>query len=134
MELVVDANILFAALIKDGLTAEMLFIDDLHLHAPKFILEEMDKYRKYLREKTGRTDEEFDEFFRALERRMTFVPGEDIKGWMDKARRASPDPGDAPYFALALKLGCEIWSNDARLKHQKVVGVISTKELLARLG
>jgi predicted nucleic acid-binding protein len=134
MDLVVDANILFAALIKEGSTAELLFVDNFQLHAPEFLLEEMDKYRKYLRDKTERTDDEFEEFFRILKRRITFVPREEISGSVDKARRLSPDPDDMPYFALAIKLGCGIWSNDAKLKNQKGVAIYSTREILDILG
>jgi len=134
MDLVVDANILFAALIKEGSTAELLFVDNFHLHAPEFLLAEMDKYRKYLRDKTERTDDEFEEFLRILKRRITFVPREEISGCVNKARRLSPDPDDVPYFALAIKLGCGIWSNDAKLKNQKGVAIYSTREILEILG
>jgi predicted nucleic acid-binding protein len=60
MDLVVDANILFASLIKDSLTAELLFVDHFHLHAPEFLLEELDKYRALLLEKTRRSNEDFE--------------------------------------------------------------------------
>ncbi len=39
MDLVVDANILFAALIKKGITSELFFEDELYLITPEFILE-----------------------------------------------------------------------------------------------
>ena len=61
MDLVVDANILFAALIKDGITAKLLFLDDLHLYAPEFLLDEFNKHRNYLLNKTHRTKEDFNE-------------------------------------------------------------------------
>lgn len=34
------------------------------------------------------------------------------------------------YFALAMELGCGIWSNDKKLKEQEIVKVWSNKELL----
>lgn len=40
MRLVLDANILFAALIKDSLTAELIIKDELQLYAPEFLLDE----------------------------------------------------------------------------------------------
>ncbi|MHA2473510.1 MAG: PIN domain-containing protein, partial [Promethearchaeota archaeon] len=48
MDLVVDANILFAALIKDNITSELLLKREFHLFAPEFIFEEFEKYRDYL--------------------------------------------------------------------------------------
>jgi predicted nucleic acid-binding protein len=129
MDLVVDANILFASLIKDGPTAELLFAESLVLHAPAFLLEEMDKHRNLLREKTRRSDPDFDEFSRVLGRLIRFVPEEELEDWLEPAGRISPDPGDIPYFALALKLGCGIWSNDAALKGQEAVAVLSTRDI-----
>ncbi|PIN85274.1 MAG: hypothetical protein COV47_03030 [Candidatus Diapherotrites archaeon CG11_big_fil_rev_8_21_14_0_20_37_9] len=43
-------------------------------------------------------------------------------------KKISPDPKDVPYFALALKLRCPIWTNDKLLKKQKKVKIISTSE------
>ena len=44
MDLVIDGNILFSALIKDSLTAELLFEKYLKLYAPDFMIEEFMKY------------------------------------------------------------------------------------------
>jgi predicted nucleic acid-binding protein len=134
MDLVVDANILFASLIRDGPTAELLFAKDLKLHVPEFILEEMDKYSGMLQEKTHRTDADFNEFMRILKRQIRLHPKGALAGWLQRAESISPDPGDIPYFALAPMLGCGIWSNDARLKDQKDVAVYSTKDLMDMLG
>jgi len=41
MNLIVDANILFSALIKEGLTAELLISDKLQLFAPEFLFTEV---------------------------------------------------------------------------------------------
>ena len=46
MDLIVDANVLFAALIKEGLTSDLLFVDDFHLYAPEFLLVEFTKYKE----------------------------------------------------------------------------------------
>ncbi len=51
MNLVVDANILFAALIKEGTTAGLMVSDKLHLFAPQFLLEEFVKYEELILKK-----------------------------------------------------------------------------------
>ncbi|TXT53231.1 MAG: putative nucleotide-binding protein, containing PIN domain [Promethearchaeota archaeon] len=51
MKLVVDANILFAGLIKDGKTAELLTSDRLQLLAPQFLFEEFAKYEELILKK-----------------------------------------------------------------------------------
>ncbi len=53
---------------------------------------------------------------------------------MHQAKSICPDPDDIQYFALALKLGCPIWSNDKALKEQNTVEVISTGELIDNLA
>lgn len=47
MDLVIDSNVLFAALIKKGVTSELLFKHT--LFAPEFIFEEFKKYKGYLK-------------------------------------------------------------------------------------
>ena len=61
MDLVIDANILFAALIKEGVSIELIFNENFHLFAPEFLLEEFTKYKNEILKKTKRTDEEFNE-------------------------------------------------------------------------
>ncbi|MFO8052177.1 MAG: PIN domain-containing protein [Thermoplasmatota archaeon] len=59
MDLVVDANVLFAALIKDNKTAELLFKDIFHLYAPEFLLEEFEKHEDEIIDKSKRPRKEF---------------------------------------------------------------------------
>ena len=48
MRLIIDANILFSALIKDSSTAKLLIDDKLKLYAPEFLFEEFAKYLKQI--------------------------------------------------------------------------------------
>ncbi|MBU3906952.1 MAG: hypothetical protein KKA64_01745 [Nanoarchaeota archaeon] len=45
MKLVLDANVLFSALIKDDVTAKLFLDLSFHLYAPEFILEEFEKHK-----------------------------------------------------------------------------------------
>ena len=128
MDLVIDANILFAALIRDGLTSEMLFKHT--LFAPEFIFDEFRKYKDEIKEKTHRTEAEFEELFELFERNVILVPKEEIEPFLEKGEKISPDLKDAPYIALALKQNCAVWSNDKQLRKQKDVRVIHTEELI----
>ncbi|MHA1131058.1 MAG: PIN domain-containing protein [Candidatus Helarchaeota archaeon] len=47
-----DANILFAALIKEGPTADLLITGDFKLYAPEFLLTEFQKYEPLILKKT----------------------------------------------------------------------------------
>jgi len=66
MKLIVDANILFSALIKDGLTAELLISDKLQFFAPEFLFIEFAKYKDLILRKTHRNEEEFNHFLEIL--------------------------------------------------------------------
>ena len=131
MDLVIDANILFAVLIKSGKTEELIFKIELHLFAPEFIFEEFEKYKKSILEKTERTNEEFEELMCILRKKIKTIPTEETESYIQEAEKISPDKKDVDYFALALKLKCPIWSQDKALKEkQKAVTIYSTEELV----
>ena len=133
MKLIVDANILFAALIKKGLTAKLLINDKLQLFAPEFLFEEFEKYRELILKKTHRSDNEFNQFLEILKERIIIIPKEDIIPYMKKAEKISPDPRDTIYLALAFLIKSNIWSNDRKLKEgQKEIVVLTKDELLKK--
>ena len=43
---------------------------------------------------------------------ITIISREEIIPFMESAEKLSPDPNDSTYFALALAINSEIWSND----------------------
>ena len=133
MELVVDANILFAALIKVSATSDLIVDNSLHLVSVEFILEEFEKYKDLIKAKTERTEEEFERFMEIIQKRIKFIPYEEFKSFVTEAEKISPDPKDTEYLALALKLNCVFWSNDKKLKTQNKVKVYSTEDLMNEL-
>ena len=68
--------------------------------------------------------------FDFFENEIEFISFEGFRELLGKADQISPDSDDVHYFALALKSGCSIWSNDKALKRQTVVKVFSTSDLL----
>ena len=130
MELVVDANILFSALIKDSLTARLLFDDNLTLYTPDYILEEFAEHEQEILEKTHRSNKEFTEVMQMLKEIITVFPKAYYMGFMKEAEKICPDKDDIMYFALAMKLKCSIWSNDKKLKEQDKLRVYSTQEII----
>ncbi|MFW9972283.1 MAG: PIN domain-containing protein [Candidatus Odinarchaeota archaeon] len=133
MKLVVDANILFAALIKEGSTAELLISDKLQLFAPEFLFTEFAKYEELILKKTHRSHKEFNQFLDLLKEQITVIPKKEIIPFIDKAEKISPDPKDTVYLALAFALKSNIWSNDKKLKKgQEEIIVFSTEELIQK--
>lgn len=133
MELVVDANVLFSALIKQDITAEILLDLSLNIYSPEFILEEFEKHKQEILSKTKRTEEEFRGILDILKKIITLVPAEEFEDYLKESKEISPDPKDTAYLALALKLNSPIWSNDKKLKEQVKIKIYSTKELADEL-
>ncbi len=130
MDLVVDANILFAALIKEGKTIEILADYQFIFYAPEYLFVEFLGYKEEILKKTHRTEKDFEEAFYFLKSIINIIPNEKTKEFSKEAEKLSPDEDDADYFAIALKLSCPIWSNDKELKKQNIVKIYSTEELL----
>ena len=133
MELIIDANILFSSLIKDSITAHIMFDENIKLYAPEFLLSEFAKYENFILKKTSRNKNEFKEILTSLNEVITVFPQEEYRQFIDKAKHICPDENDVMYFAIALKLDCAIWSNDKKLKEQKVIKIYSTQELVKKL-
>jgi predicted nucleic acid-binding protein len=135
MRLVVDANRLFAALIKDSTTRRIVIEEHHNLYVPEFILEELFKHTKEIQAKTGLTEnlirKKIDELFVLGE--ISIITSAETRPFLGEAQRICPDKKDVPYFALALKLRCPIWSEDKELKKQERISVLSTKELLDKI-
>ncbi len=129
MDLVVDANVLFAALIKESFSYNLLFSGKFHLFTPEYIFTEFENHKEELLEKTDRTTEEFFRLVEILKRRIVLVPLEELLPYVEEAEKLTPDPDDMVYFALALKLNCSIWSNEKKLKEQDKIEVYNTYEL-----
>ena len=135
MDLVVDANILFAALIMESTTSELMLHEDIHLYAPEYLLEEFEKYKDLIKRKTNRNDSEFEIALDIFQRRIILIPHEEIKTCVKNAKAISPDKKDVPYIALAITLHIAIWSNDKNLKNkQDAVDVYSTEDLVKLLS
>jgi predicted nucleic acid-binding protein len=131
LELVIDANILFAALIRKGISSELLLHEELHLYAPEFILEEFEKYRELVKKKSHIDNPLFNELLRIYNEKIQFVPMEEISDFIMLAQDVTPDIKDVPYIALAMLLRIPIWSNDQDLKDkQNSVMVYQTKDLI----
>jgi len=134
--IVVDANVFVSALLKDSTVRKLLLGGKTpRLFAPEFIKEELFKhlpdFSKRLKADESELKKAIAGLFDAAE--VGMIPPEQYSAFLQRALRITPDPNDAPYFALALKFGCPIWSQDKALKKQGAVTVYSTAELLPKL-
>ena len=72
MELVIDANVLFSALINNSLTTELLFEPTLKLYAPEFLIEEFMKYEELILKKMDKPREKYIEILHCLKDIINF--------------------------------------------------------------
>lgn len=126
----VDANVLFSAIIKDSQTRKILSSEKLSFLAPEYLLEEMAEHKSEIEQKSGLPAQQIDRLLRGFFEMIEVVESARFKEFLKKALSISPDPEDAPYLALCLSENIPLWSNDARLKKQKEIPVYSTRELL----
>ncbi len=135
MELVVDANVIIAVLIAtEGRTADLIFMEDIALSAPEFVALEIEEHWEEIVRKSKLPEEDVNTVLTFIFSRISMIPLEEYGPFLPMATILSPDPDDVAYFAVALKLGCPIWSNDKKLKGQNKVTVFSTSALLQRMG
>ena len=131
MELVVDATVLFAAIIGKSKTNDLFFEDKLRLVALPYLIEEFNKNIETLARICGTSMSEVAEAFEILKEKIEIFPiykfPDEIKS---KAEKLAPHSKDVPYFELALHLGCGIWSRERAFKKQDKVKVYSTFELV----
>lgn len=132
MELVVDANILFSALIKSGITRELMVNDELLLYTPEYLINEFFEHIEELRKKTHAGTFKLQNEVQKLIylSRLKIIPIREINPYVKTAKIISSDPEDILYFATALRMNCALWSNDKELKNQNQVTVYSTSDLI----
>jgi predicted nucleic acid-binding protein len=134
MELVVDTNIVIAAIIRPGATRSMLMHPQLDLSSPARLVEEMEKHREEIQLKSWLDDAEFEKAVELVLSSLAIVHRAAYSGYDLKAQEIAPDKDDAPFFALALQKECAIWTNEKRLKKQDKIKIYDTAELCRLLA
>lgn len=133
---VVDANVLFAALIADGTTRHLLLHAGLDLRSPATIWDEFDRNRGELVAKSRTTEAAFDLLVDLLRDRIADVPLAAVRPHLDDAVDALGPAHrlDAPYVACAMAVGGTLWSQDKALGERAPVPVVATAEVVERVG
>ena len=115
MRLVLDTNILIAALIKNSLSRELLLSPDFEFLLPEYALEEVRRHRAKIARHSGLKYGEIDLLLSLFLESITVVAHERIVPSLKAAEAliGALDPDDVPFVALALATENDgIWSND----------------------
>lgn len=142
MRLVVDSNVLFTFFWKDSIFRNVMD-KSVELISPEYTLEEINKYSLELIKKTSSSQTEFEKLKQDLAQRVEFIPLDEYSPSFRNALSIAdklPEQQylefvkDIDFYALALKAGCPIWSNDKMFKKQTKLLVFNTKEIIELLG
>lgn len=134
MKVTVDANVLFACLLKDGQTRRLWFNPELELFAPKFIITEFLKYNWKFWKKFGGSPADFKKLLDLVISQVQLIPDPELVPFLSAAASLSNDSKDWLYLASSLKEDTIIWSNDDELKKQTRVKIMTTKEMTEKFG
>ena len=137
---VVDANILFSALISAGNKAGSILINPpskVRLVSCHFIHIELFKHKERIRQLSGLDDDALIDLLYTFSSHIEFINEAYIPFacWQQAHRLLERiDPNDIPYLALAIHLNAPLWTGDRRLiEGLQALGYdhfISTSQLL----
>ena len=136
MNIIIDSNELFSALIKDSVTRKIILDYDGFFLFPSFIFEEIQEHKTELLKKSGMSEEDFNKLLQLILKKVVIVPNEVLVPYKKEAFEIvkTIDPDDVLFVACALAYpNSIIWSNDRKLKKQSIVKVFNTKEIIKLL-
>ncbi len=134
MKVTVDANVLFACIIKDSMTRRLFFNPALSLFAPEFIVNEFVRHVAEIKEKSGLSEEELHGLLEKVLGQLVLIPDNVLKPFLPAAAGLVDDPKDWLYIACALHEDTVIWSHDQDFGAQRRITIITTKELMDIVG
>lgn len=139
MKIIVDANIVFSAILNTKSKIGDILINsrkDISFIAPDFLRTEIFKHKKKLIKLSGYTESELSEIEYIIYKSIQFISEEQIKesAWKASFELCSDiDPNDIPYIAYAKHFRCKTWSGDKKLitglKKKGFANLITTDEL-----
>jgi predicted nucleic acid-binding protein len=135
MKLVIDANSVIAALLKDSKARAIIVGGAIELISPDHIKGEIDKHLDYITEKAEISREDLEVLISLLFRNIEIVPYPEYKQEISEAERImKADPEDVPYVACYIALRCDgIWTNDTHYLNKPRVKVFKTKDIIPLL-
>ena len=135
MRLVLDTNILIAALIKESITREILVHPTMEYLVSEFIFHEVQKHKEEILQKSGLPSGEFETLFEELKDKLILIPDEEIQ-FKEKAQEIMRpvDIKDSIFIAIALSTENNgIWSEDKHFEKQNTIQVWKTKDIIEHL-
>jgi predicted nucleic acid-binding protein len=116
--IVIDTNIIFSALQKDGKIRKLLFLLDTDFFAPNFLIVEILKYRNKIFSLSSMNEDEFFSVSYKVLNKINFINEKRIS--FESRKKAYElckdiDEKDTPFIALSLELELPLWTADMKL-------------------
>lgn len=137
MKIVIDANILVSAIIRDSYTRKILLRLQADFYTPRKCIEELLRHKGLIVKKASITDFAFNLIMRELLEKIKILSDEQTVLYKDEAYRLMEkiDINDAPFISAAMAVKADyIWSNDKHFKQQNKVKALTTEELVKLLS
>lgn len=121
MNLVVDTNIVFSAMISDtGKIGELLLNkpSDIHYISPNFLLEELDRHTEKILAMSGYSYTEYQQIKSLVTKNIDFIdPIKVSKENWEKSYQLlkDVDENDVSFLALNLEMNSYLWTGDKKL-------------------
>lgn len=136
MNIVIDANIIISALIKDSLTRKIILKSNCNFLFPELGIEEIYRYKNEIIQKSKLSENDFNILLLRLFKNIRIIPTDLIISKREEANKIMEkiDKNDAIFIATALTFNCQIWSEDKHFKMQKSIKTFTTKEILDKVN
>ncbi len=136
MRIILDTNILLAALIKDSLTRKIIIKSGWKFFYPYAALDEIKKYESLILEKSELTQSQYQDLLEKITSYINFVQQNALDPFIDEANSiiGNIDKNDVIFAASALAVENDgIWSDDTYFEKQSHIKVRKTVEILSLL-
>jgi predicted nucleic acid-binding protein len=137
MKLVVDANIIFAALLKDAETRKILLFPEYYYLTPDFIKIEIENHKDEIIERLNISRRIVDELLSMIFSNIKLVEYDKYEKRIDKAYNAMKniDEDDTPLIALCLSIPNDgIWTEDRHFQKQNLVKIWKTRDIIDKFN
>ncbi|MEK6868098.1 MAG: putative toxin-antitoxin system toxin component, PIN family [Nanoarchaeota archaeon] len=131
--IVVDANIIIAALFGSRATLAILTSQNYSFYAPEYVISEIKRHKEEICKEAGKLSDDFDNEINALLKFINIVDESDYIMFMEKAEEVmrKRDIKDAKYIATALRVRADfIWTNDKDFREQRIIKIKNTDEFI----
>ena len=135
MRIVIDANRIIAAMIKESTTRDILFDKNFEFLAPDYTITEVHNHEEELRAKTKLSHEEFEVLLSLIFERIKIVPQIEYSEFIEIYKDDIEDKDDLPYIAVCIASKSDgIWTHDPHLLEQNIVKTFTNIDMLKLSG